>query len=78
MKKMMFFRSQFCSYSDILEKYTEFLRGCGFVFNGQVDIVSDEDYYGLDDHVELTDLGEMCLEEVEKHSPHYFDTERNK
>jgi hypothetical protein len=62
----------------VLEKYTEFLRGCGFVFNGQVDIVSDEDYYGLDDHVELTDLGEMCLEEVEKHSPHYFDTERNK
>jgi len=64
--------------STVLEKTQDFLKGCGFVFEGVVDIVSEEEYYGLCDNVELTDLGEMCLEEVEKYSPHYYDTERNK
>jgi len=55
----------------VLEKYTEFLRGCGFVFQGQVDIIPDEEYFGLDSDAEAV------AEDLE-HSLHYFDTERNR
>ena len=33
---------------DILEEFTSFLRGCGFVINGTLDLVPDENYYGED------------------------------
>ena len=68
------------SLMQMLEKYQDFLKGCGFVFQGQLDIVPDEEYYGVDDldyeeiNVELTDLGQ----DVVQHSDYYFDTERNK
>jgi len=62
----------------VLEKYQDFLKGCGFVFEGVVDIVPDEEYYDFDDHIELTDLGEQVLHAAEEHSPYYYDTERNK
>lgn len=79
--------------STVLEKTQDFLKGCGFVFNGIVDIVSEEEYYGLDDHVELTELGKQMVQQdewsrvlredaqaegAELHSKHYYDTERNK
>ena len=72
--------------TQVLEKYTEFLKGCGFVFNGQVDIVSDEQYFGLDpeygDHgggSTLDDYPEIKSEILaQQHSTYYFDKDRNK
>ena len=69
--------------TQVLEKYTEFLKGCGFVFNGQVDIVTNQEYFGLDpdygDHgggstPEMYD----SIDVLSTKSQHYFDTERNR
>ena len=54
--------------NDVLEQFELFLKGCGFQFNGKLDIVPDEEYYGLEES-EGQDL---------EHSIQYFDTERNK
>jgi hypothetical protein len=49
---------------DVLEEFEMFLKGCGFVFDGIVDIVSED---------------EPTLEPKEPiiHSHHYFDFNRN-
>jgi hypothetical protein len=31
---------------DILEEFSMFLRGCGFVIDGRLDVIPDEEYYG--------------------------------
>lgn len=31
---------------DILEEFSMFLRGCGFVIDGTLDVIPDEEYYG--------------------------------
>ena len=61
----------------LLEKYQDFLKGCGFVFQGQLDIVPDEEFYGYRED----DYEEVNLELIdlpEQHSEYYYDTERNK
>jgi hypothetical protein len=30
---------------NILEEFTMFLRGCGFIINGTLDVIPDEEYY---------------------------------
>ncbi|NCA23000.1 MAG: hypothetical protein EBS86_17970 [Crocinitomicaceae bacterium] len=35
---------------DILEEFTMFLRGCGFLIEGTLDIISDEEFYGRNIH----------------------------
>jgi hypothetical protein len=67
------------SLTQVLEKYQDFLKGCGFVFQGQLDIVPDEEFYGYpeDDYEEEVNL-ELIDLAAEQHSEHYYDTERNK
>lgn len=36
------------SYRDLLEEFENFLKACGFVFKGQVDIVREEDNDDVD------------------------------
>ena len=65
------------SLMQLLEKYQDFLKGCGFVFQGQLDIVPDEEFYGYRED----DYEEVNLELIdlpEQHSEYYYDTERNK
>lgn len=31
---------------NILEEFSMFLRGCGFVIDGRLDVIPDEEYYG--------------------------------
>jgi hypothetical protein len=61
--------------SSVLENTDLFLRGVGFVPDGTLDYVSDDEYYGL------TELGEEFLKQYDDsigHSEYYFDAERNK
>jgi hypothetical protein len=53
---------------DIIQEFEMFLRGAGFTINGHLDIVPEEDamLYNAEATV------------PEKHSNHYYDTERNK
>ena len=64
----------------VLEKTEMFLRGCGFVVDGTLDIIPQEESYS--DHgggSTLEDYPEIKAEILaQKHSHHYFDTERNK
>ena len=68
--------------TQVLEKYQDFLKGCGFTFKGQVDIVPDEEYFGYSDHgggSTLDDYPEIQAEILaQQHSTHYFDKERNR
>ena len=61
----------------IFEQFQFFLKGCGYVFNGQIDIVPDEEYYG-DGHDGMGSTLEDYPELMETKSSYYFDTERNK
>lgn len=56
---------------DVLEDFEMFLRGCGFVFDGIVDIVD-----GDQQPVYVADVGEKPTEQEK--SDYFFDTERNK
>lgn len=51
--------------TDVLEAFQFFLKGCGYHFDGYVDIVDDEAWGDEED-------------EEEEHSEFYYDTERNK
>jgi len=72
---------------DVLSEVELFLKGAGFVFDGNLDFVNDfeetsEDFTGYDhgggstmaDYPEL--YGEQDL--LKTKSAHYFDTQRNK
>ena len=63
--------------NDVLENTDLFLRGCGFVPTGTLDYVVDE-YADFGGGSTLDDYPELKAELAAKHSPHYFDTERNK
>ena len=61
---------------NVIEHFELFIRGCGFTPPpGTLDYVNDFSDHGggstLDDYPEIK-------AELEKHSQHYFDTERNK
>ena len=62
---------------DVLENIELFLRGAGFVFDGNLDFVNDfhesQDFSG-DGH----DGMGSTLADYENHSEYYFDTQRNK
>lgn len=49
---------------NILQHFEQFLRGCGFHFEGTLDIIPPEEYNSNEEDVE--------------HSSHYFDFDRNK
>jgi hypothetical protein len=72
---------------DVLSEVELFLKGAGFVFNGNLDFVNDfeevpEDFTGYDhgcgstmaDYPELYDEQDL----LKTKSAHYFDTQRNK
>jgi hypothetical protein len=52
------------SLSQLLENFQDFLKGAGFVFDGTVDIVTDDI--------------EMSSDEEDDHSKYYYDFDRNK
>ncbi len=58
---------------DVLQNIELFLKGAGFIFDGVLDIVPTEEFYGdgAGTDVEFGGAGNI-------HSQHYFDTERNK
>lgn len=57
---------------EVLPNITEFLRGAGYRFDGEVELVKD-DYIplGAGTNVEFGGAGNI-------HSQHYFDKERNR
>jgi hypothetical protein len=64
--------------NDILEHADLFVRGCGYMPPpGTLDYVQD-DYSDFGGGSTLEDYPELKAELAAKHSPHYFDTERNK
>jgi hypothetical protein len=75
----------------VLENMQLFLKGCGFYFDGTLDIINEEteelysdthDFRGMDwnETVAVTNLKQMDMFDSMDvhHSPHYYDTERNK
>ena len=68
--------------TEVLENFELFLRGAGYIVDGDLDVVPhEEDYFG-DGHEDmgsaLDDYPELKKEVEAEHSHHYFDTERNK
>lgn len=60
-----------CVLQDVLEDFELFLRGAGFVFDGIVDIVDNEQQ-----PVYLADVGEKPTEQEK--SDYFYHGERNK
>lgn len=76
---------------DTLCEIELFLKGAGFVFNGNLDFINDFDHYIGDDDFTTTDFDghegmgstlddypELKAQIEAEHSVHYYDTERNK
>jgi hypothetical protein len=59
----------------MLEKFETFLRGCGFYFDGHLELVDEQfpDWTGQPEETE-----DWSTEQGFEHSEYYFDTERNK
>jgi GTPase SAR1 family protein len=63
-----------------------FLKGCGFYFDGTLDIINEEteELYSeqaqWNDTVKVTNLNQMDMFDSMdlQHAPNYYDTERNK
>jgi hypothetical protein len=62
--------------SDTLCEIELFLKGAGFVFNGNLDFINDFDHYIGDDDFTTTESDYELTEQVE-HSEYYFDFDRN-
>jgi hypothetical protein len=74
----------------VLENMQLFLRGCGFYFDGTLDIINEEteelysdthDFRGMDwnETVKVNPKQMDMFDSMDvQHSSHYFDTERNK
>jgi len=75
----------------VLENMQLFLKGCGFHFDGTLDIINEEteelysdthDFRGMDweDTVKVTNLNQTDMFDSMdvQHSAHYYDTTRNK
>ena len=62
---------------DVLSEIELFLKGAGFVFDGNLDFVND--FEEPEWHTEEWDTPQDDISQWDKvHSKHYFDTERNK
>jgi len=59
------------SLSDVLEEMEYFLRGCGFFFDGQLDVVKD-------DYDVVIEEPELSEEDLSEKSEWYFDKDRNR
>ena len=66
------------SLPDILEHFELFLKGAGYMMEGKIDIIPDEEYYGYDDSDEAVGYPLPEPMPVQENSVHYFDTTRNK
>jgi hypothetical protein len=70
----------------VLENMQLFLRGCGFYFDGTLDIINEEteELYSeqaqWNDTVAVTSLNHMDMYDSTdvEHAPNYFDTTRNR
>ena len=60
--------------SDVVMSFQDFLRGCGYYFNGNLDFVDD---FATDYTPEPDTAEDEAFEQVTK-SKHYYDTNRNK
>ena len=59
---------------DVVENMELFLKGAGFVFDGYLDIVPEEDNLQSD----IDEFDRLMTEDTTNHSDFFFDTERNK
>lgn len=68
------------SLSDILEQFQFFLKGCGFHFNGNIDINEEDSMvnYQGDGHEGMGSLLSDFPNLEPEHSDYYYDTERNR
>jgi hypothetical protein len=73
------------SLPEVLENFEMFLRGCGYHFDGVLDIVPTDEYYGTKLYPEYGDHGggstpDMYdeIDVLSTKSEHYFDNERNR
>ena len=65
------------SLPTVLEQFHFFLKGCGFIYNGEIDIVEPQhEYFGFDDNEDISFFSEELKDE--QHSEFYFDKDRNK
>jgi len=64
---------------DVLDNIDLFIRGCGFIVDGQLDYVSDGDFRDseLRDNYEFPSMDVWKSTEPE-HSEFYYDTQRNR
>ena len=65
----------------VLSQFEMFLRGCGFVINGTLDVVPEEEYNSIVDYDQPSfDELEQQWNKMDRtpHSDYYYDTQRNK
>ena len=69
----------------VLENMQLFLKGCGFYFDGTLDIINEETEELYSEEAQWNDTVKVNLKQMDmfdsmdvQHSPHYYDTERNK
>ena len=60
------------SLETLLSNFQDFLKGAGFYFDGNVDIVKDDDDWNT------APINIDISEEDVEHSKYYYDTDRNK
>ena len=60
------------SLETLLSNFQDFLKGAGFYFDGNVDIVKDDDWDTAPISIDISE------EEDTEHSKYYYDTDRNK
>ena len=60
------------SLETLLSNFQDFLKGAGFYFDGNVDIVKDDDWDTAPISIDISE------EEDIEHSKYYYDTDRNK
>lgn len=66
---------------EVVQDFELFLRGCGFVFDGNLDFVEPETYAVSEfDAPSLNDLEQYFASTINPvdHSDHYYDTNRNR
>jgi hypothetical protein len=62
---------------DILTYFEEFLKGCGFNFDGHLEFVNDEDEINIEG-TENSEISIISITGDMIHSDHYYDYSRNK
>jgi hypothetical protein len=68
----------------VLENMQLFLKGCGFYFDGTLDIINEETEELYSEEAQWNDTVKVnpkqmdMFDSMDVHSPYYFDTERNR